>query len=393
MQGRLNINDDETPRAFYKEGVQGQLKYQWICVDYYYKGDYQQECWYYFDDGIFVQQRWAEAEGKRYYLGKFGAYSGWFSIKSNYYYFDLNERYMWTSGNVERDGQMYTIGSDGIAREASALGYSGSIVDGGGDSGWAEEEGKRYYLQDGVRVRAAWLQDGAVWYYLDENGYTTKGICEIDGAVYFFDNVTGQRTSGTTGFYQKQKYLFGEDGKGVPIEMTTEEKISQSDVVKWMAATYAIYTNAEISAQMLGADTSASEMKKLLVNDWGITGREDGVATIDNLAASALTASDKVTKAWDYSRAMMLCDILYHVDYITRIEKIEKQYSMAPAIQVSFGSWSDFNDNYMAGYRRWANATGYSDSIAFRETLYQNLLKSANSPYKLNWGLDLTKDW
>jgi len=48
MQGRLDIEDDGTPKAFHKEGVRGQLKYQWICVDYYHNGDYQQECWYYF---------------------------------------------------------------------------------------------------------------------------------------------------------------------------------------------------------------------------------------------------------------------------------------------------------------------------------------------------------
>lgn len=388
--GRLVINDwDDTPKYFYKEGEKSPMKNQWLCLDIYFQGAYLDEYWYYFDNGIFKANGWTEADGKWYYQTVNGAYKGWLKKGDTYYYLDPDELYMWTSGNVERDGQIYTIGSDGIAHPASSLGYSGIITAEGGNSGWAEENGKWFFLQNGERLKSQWLQDGDIWYYLGKDGYMYYDIKEIDNQVYKFSS-DGHMLVNDVGFYNKQKYQFGADGKGVAVEMTTEEKISQSDVVKWMETTYAIYSMEVEAGVMMGASYNVPE---LLQRDWGISDRASGMATIENLTVTGGTTNDKDQKAWNYSRAMMLCGLLEKAGYLTITERLEKQFQIAPAIQNSFVSWEDFNAHYMNGFRNWAYLVGRGDTISRRETWYRHLRERQNNPFLLSWKLELSKDW
>ena len=141
--GKVLIDDVGTPQAFYRNGENTQMINTWLGMDVYYQGTFHGSYWYYFKPGLLVPFRWVEVDGRWYYQTREGAVGGWYEIaKGEYYYFDPVERYMWTSGNVERDGQMYTIGNDGIPRKASTLGYSEGIVAGGGNSGWAEDGGR-----------------------------------------------------------------------------------------------------------------------------------------------------------------------------------------------------------------------------------------------------------
>lgn len=380
-------NDGITPRAFYREGIKKQEKYIWIGADVYYKGDIIRESWYYFEETNFVANRWKEVEGKWYYLINTGAVSGWYRVNSQYYYFDPVECFMWKSGDVERDGQLYTIGSDGVARAASELGYSGSVVSGGDSTGWSEDHGKWYVVRDGVRLRQEWLKDGEFWYYLGADSYLYMGIHMIDGEVYNFDRKGHMVTSGT-GYYEQHKYTFGSDGRGISTAMTTDEKINQSKVVDWMAGSYAIYSKEVSVGEMFGGSYNVQE---LLSRDWGITEKDGGMTTIASLAAT--TAVDKDTKAWDYSRAMMLCNALNEAGYITMEEKLSIQLVIAPKIQQNFGSWEEFNECYMNGYRRWANTVGRADNIAHRELMYKLEREDKRSAFLLPWKLDLSQDW
>lgn len=388
--GKMITNDDGSPRAFYREGENRQIKNTWLGMDVYYQGTLRGSYWYYFGTSNFVPFRWAEVDGKWYYQTREGAVGGWYEkTKGVYYYFDPTERYMWTGGDVERDGQMYTIGNDGIARKASTLGYSEGVAAGGGDSGWAEEGGRSYLLRDGQRVCSEWVQDGTLWYYLGADGYMYTGIKKVDGTVYRFADDGHMVTEGT-GFYDGQKYQFGADGKGVLIEMTQQEKIGQSKVVKWMKNTYEIYNTDASAARMLGADYN---VKELLVRDWGIGDRESGLSTIGRLIAMARETSDKDQKAWHYSRAMMLCESLQTAEYITPEERYDKQLDLAPEIQNNFTSWNDFNTHYMNGFRGWAYSVNRGDSVPRREAMYDYLQQINDNPFLLDWNLELKKDW
>lgn len=388
--GRMYTRDDGSPKAFYKNGESRQMKKVWLGMDVYEKGTFYGSYWYYFGDSNFVPYRWAEVDGRWYYQTREGAVGGWYEeTKGVYYYFDPVERYMWTSGDVERDGQMYTIGHDGIARKASALGYSEGVVSGGGSTGWAEENGSFYFLRDGTRICSEWLQDGADWYYLGADGYVYRGIKEIDGVVYKFAD-DGRMLVNETGFYKEQKYQFGEDGKGVLIEMTPLERIGHSKVIKWMRGTYAIYTADVEAARMLGANYNE---KELLVRDWGIGDRDSGLAMLERLVANARSTSDKDQKAWNYSRAMMLCQTFQNVEFITQEERYAKQLEIAPEIQANFTSWDDFNTHYMNGFREWAYSADRADSVRRREAMYEYQKQRSDSPFLLDWNLKLEKDW
>lgn len=387
--GHVYTNRDGELQAFYREGEKKQATDIWLGMDVSYQGQPQGSYWFYFGKFNFVPDRWAEVDGKWYYQTRQGAIGGWEKIDGQYYYFDPEERYMWTSGNVERDGQMYTIGKDGIARTASELGYSGNVAAGGGNTGWAEDGGQWYFLRDGKRICSEWLQDGTAWYYLGADGYIYKGIREVDGTVYKFAN-DGHMVTDDSGFYNNLKYQFGADGKGTLVEMTTQEKIYHSNVVKWMKGTYAIYTMDTSAGQMMGANY---DVKELLVRDWGIENRDGGVETVEQLVQMAGSASDKDQIAWHYSRAMMLCEALQAAEYITEEERYGKQLEIAPAIQNHFTSWDDFNTHYMNGFREWAYSVSRGEIIRRREGMYEYLKKRSDNPFLLDWKLELKKDW
>ncbi|GEM_PF-1701610 len=384
ISGRISMLGTESyPRVFFREGETRPVSDTWINMDVFFDGKYSYNAWYYYGEGSLVIDKLIEVDGYKYYMTERGAVSGWYGMQ----YFDPTYHYMWTSGNVERYGQMYTIGSDGVAMPYSELGYSGDLVTGGDNTGWTEVDGQRYFLRNGECIKREWLQDGDIWYYLDINGYPSIGIHMIDGELYKFDK-SGHMITYDTDFYQKKKYTFGADGKGVLTDMTTDEKIRQSDVVKWMAETYAIYSREALIEELFG---DGYDIKELLIRDWGIEGRDDGIAQINALANTS--ASDKNTKAWDYSRAMLLCDSLARAGYITNEEKVNMQLTIAPRIQSSFYSWQDFNDSYMNAYHSWANANGREDNISGRDQLYNLLLDENSDTFTLPWYLDLVCDW
>lgn len=389
--GRFYMDrDGRYPKAFFEEGSSRQVKNIWVCAERYYQGVWDRQCWYYFPDSNFVPERWVEIDGKWYYMTTNGAASGWMKTDGNYYYFDPAELYMWTSGEAERDGVLYTIGKDGLSHVYSELGYSGSIVEGGDNTGWSEESGRQCFLRDGAKIYSEWLKDGEKWYYIDSDGYLTKGTMEVDGTVYSFSYKDGHMETDKTGYYNKQKYQFGADGKGVPLEMTTEERIWQSEVVEWMKATYAIYNMDAKAAQMMGASYN---VKELLQQDWGITDRENGLEMIAKLESSGNTDTDKDSKAWNYSRAMLLCDSLYQAKYISLEEKTERQFQIAPAIQASFSSWDDFNAHYLNGFSSWAYSVGRGDSVTRRRSWYDYLKSISDNPFLIDWNLKMEKDW
>ena len=61
-------------------------------------------------------------------------------------------------------------------------------------TGWYEDNGRTYYVQDGVRPQGFFLVDG-VTYYQGEDGYLTTGWTEVGGERYYF-NANGSMLTG-----------------------------------------------------------------------------------------------------------------------------------------------------------------------------------------------------
>jgi uncharacterized repeat protein (TIGR02543 family) len=96
-------------------------------------------------------------------------------------------------------------------------------------TGWFEEDGKLYYVQDGVRlhgffqvlgvtyfqdmdgyIHTGWLEKKGVRYYFSANGAMALGWRDIDGDRYYF----GDDGAPTTGWaeIQGERYYFNADG-------------------------------------------------------------------------------------------------------------------------------------------------------------------------------------
>ena len=120
------------------------------------------------------------------------------------------------TGWAEQDGQRYYYLDDGTAATGwQTIGdfqyYFNS--DGTMASGWLELDGKRYYLREQGSLVTGWLSLEGKRYYLSSDGAAAVGPCSIDGTVYLFDD-SGLLASGLVEANGKH-YLA--DGQGKPL--------------------------------------------------------------------------------------------------------------------------------------------------------------------------------
>lgn len=86
------------------------------------------------------------------------------------------------------------------------------------EEGWNQDGAGWYYLQNNVRLTGLQTIGGAT-YYLGVNGYRTSGPVKLGDTVYFFHPDTGRLCTGVTGLTQFQNnsgvyYYFGASGNG-----------------------------------------------------------------------------------------------------------------------------------------------------------------------------------
>lgn len=82
-------------------------------------------------------------------------------------------------------------------------------IEAGDVTGWYEENGRTYYVEDGVRLAGFFQVDG-VTYYQGEDGFLTTGWEEVGGERYFF-NANGAMASGWLAMTEGTYYI-GVDG-------------------------------------------------------------------------------------------------------------------------------------------------------------------------------------
>jgi len=90
--------------------------------------------------------------------------------------------------------------------------------------------------------------------------------------------------------------------------------------------------------------------------------------------------------AWDLSRATQLCASGYAAGYYTYEEAIEKALDIGVIIQVTFFSWEDFWESYMAGYFYWSKDY---EEYQHRWEIIRRLYDDEFSPFHLDWFLRL----
>ena len=73
------------------------------------------------------------------------------------------------SGWFEENGRKYYLNEDGTR-----------------PSGWFELEGKRYLLDEEGFVKPGWFQEGGNTYYIKEDGAMATGTIQVDGVTYHF---------------------------------------------------------------------------------------------------------------------------------------------------------------------------------------------------------------
>lgn len=97
--------------------------------------------------------------------------------------------------------------------------------------------------------------------------------------------------------------------------------------------------------------------------------------------------------AWDYCRALYLLSSSYIAGYFTKEEALENSLNIAKMLQKRFNSWEELVESYLVGYAYWAEDNPKNEnSMSFeRRRVYNEILKSDNNPYKIDWNLNLEK--
>lgn len=95
--------------------------------------------------------------------------------------------------------------------------------------------------------------------------------------------------------------------------------------------------------------------------------------------------------AYDYSRAIMLCEYGYNAGYIKLNESIDKAIVIGRKLQACFSSWEEMNVSYMTGYLFWLMVAEQKveESWKSRVTALETVKAMEKGPFSLDWNLPL----
>ena len=119
------------------------------------------------------QTGWIKMSDSWYYRTDAGIYSGWLQQGNEWYYLDVDAKYMVT-GWAEINGKRYYMNKDGVMQ-----------------TGWLTQEKNTYYLNSDGSMHTGWLQMDGNWYYFKKDGTMAKGNIVLDKKMNCFDYVSG----------------------------------------------------------------------------------------------------------------------------------------------------------------------------------------------------------
>lgn len=261
---------------------------------------------------------------------------------------------------------------------------------------------------------------------------------ETEYAYYVFGCYSSQMEDSAIEYFENMISSFKENAD--PEVFTANDS---PDTVKWFNASAAILTKVNnwdytIFGGMAVNSFSQATAKYLLENWWDVTDRDTAQETLEWLLERGQQAgfSEKMTymetagigdvaeedrlafllenfamdeeeaennvlwynlykqkgdeslKGWDYSRAMSLITYFYLAGYYTEEEALDCSLEVAGMIQTTFDSWDDYMESYFSGYEYWSG-----ESSADRREIYENLKKEPDSPFVVDFKMELKKSW
>lgn len=262
------------------------------------------------------------------------------------------------------------------------------------------------------------------------------------------------QTNARTGTNAEEKT--GADGEAPPLTMAmlmggggdAAGEPSLPDTVLWFNATYAplTYSNG-FNWHLVGGLKITEENQELtdwgLQNSWNITDRESALEAVERLKEKGhrqacqecmdeleqmglLDLDEKEFRkkflqsplsgdyryvmaynihqaghdadyiaAWDLCRVNQLYADFYILGYMTYEEAMDASLENSLVLQKLYSSWEEMVDGYMLGFQFWSRDSASKDDSPTKERYryYEMLKESDDSPYVLDWNMELKKSW
>lgn len=102
--------------------------------------------------------------------------------------------------------------------------------------------------------------------------------------------------------------------------------------------------------------------------------------------------------AWDLCRVNQLYADYYFCGYMSYEEAMDASLANSLNLQKLYGSWEEMVEAYLLGYQFWqgdlfADESGYDSPTRERRHYYEMLQELEDSPYMLDWDMELKKCW
>ena len=85
---------------------------------------------------------------------------------------------------------------------------------------------------------------------------------------------------------------------------------------------------------------------------------------------------------------MNLVGNYYIAGYYSKEEALDKSLEIGKELQTKFDSWDSMTDSYLAGYEYWSE-----ESSDERRAVYEKIKAAEDTPYSLDWNLNMEKTW
>lgn len=230
-----------------------------------------------------------------------------------------------------------------------------------------------------------------------------------------------------------------------------------SDTVLWFNATYACltYSNGWDWRWVGGqepTEENAQTAQYLLYSSWDVTDRKSGIETVNKLLGGGHRAkcrecmddlqewglmdlseqrfAEEMTQivtgertdidlgdvpgryavayymyhmgieaeyiaAWDFCRVNQLYADFYLCGFMDYEEAMDASLENSQRLQKMYDSWDEMMDAYMMGYQFWQGDLEITEDSPTKErrSYYEMRKNSGDSPYELDWNMELKKSW
>lgn len=99
--------------------------------------------------------------------------------------------------------------------------------------------------------------------------------------------------------------------------------------------------------------------------------------------------------AWDFCRVNQLYADFYLCGFMEYEEAMDASLENSLRLQKMYDSWDEMMDAYMMGYQFWQGDLDITEDSPTKErrSYYEMLKNSGDSPYELDWNMELKKSW